>query len=161
MKENPFIPARSRAQWVKPIFASLLGIMVFGVAPRALHAQDGTPASSGVYTTPQAARGADLYQSKCSTCHGPELAGDGTAPPLAGPVFVGHWGGQPVASLFDYIHTSMPSDQPGTLSDHEVADLIAFLLRSSKFPAGHTELPAVPDQLNAIVIDDASAAHGN
>jgi mono/diheme cytochrome c family protein len=141
---------------VKPIFVAVLGMLIFAAAANTtLHAQVGKGTSAGVYTTQQASRGAELYQSKCSTCHGTELAGDGTAPPLAGPAFATHWAGQPVASLFDMIHLAMPSDQPGTLTGQQTADLIAFLLSSNKFPAGQTELPAVTDHLQEILIDTA------
>jgi mono/diheme cytochrome c family protein len=138
---------------VKPIFA--LFLICAAAAPGGLYAQTGTPASSGVYTTEQASRGAALYQSKCSTCHGADLAGDGTSPALAGPDFTSNWTGQPLAALFDKIHTSMPADQPGTLTEQQTADLIAFLLRSNKFPAGQTELPAVSDRLKQILFDKA------
>ncbi len=146
---------------MKPIVASVLGIIVCGVAASGIQAQDSTLASAGVYTAQQAARGGELFQSKCASCHGTELAGDGTAPALAGAIFASHWAGQPVAGLFDMIHTSMPSDQPGTLTAQQAADLIAFLLSSNKYPAGQTELPAGMDHLNLIVIDNAPAAPAN
>lgn len=143
---------------MKPIFAALLGLLVCMAAPRGLHAQAGKLASSGVYTAPQAARGGALYQSRCSTCHGIDLSGDGMAPALVGPAFAAEWAGQPAAALFDLIHTSMPSDQPGTLSAQQVADLMAFLLSSNKFAAGATELPAATDPLQLILIDQAPPA---
>jgi len=77
------------------------------------------------------------------------------APPLAGPDFAAHWAGQPVTDLFVLIHTSMPSDQPGTLSAQQVSDLIAFILSSNKYPAGATELPATADHLKDIILDKA------
>jgi len=133
--------------------ATSLGVMLSLLASLALHAQAPKLTSTGVYTAQQATRGAAIYQSKCSLCHGAELAGDGTAPPLAGADFLSHWTGQPVAELFEKIHASMPSDQPGTLTAQEAADLVAFLLSSNKRPAGPSELPAVTDQLKLIVVD--------
>jgi mono/diheme cytochrome c family protein len=140
---------------VKAIFVSLLGVMVCGAAPSALHAQTSTPASAGAFTAPQAARGGTFYQSKCSSCHNTDLSGDGMAPPLAGPDFAAHWVDQPVSALFEQIHTAMPSDQPGTLSAQQVSDLIAFILSSNKYPAGASELPTTMDHLKDIVIDKA------
>jgi len=144
-----------RVGCVKAIFTSLLGIMVCVAAPSVLDAQTSALASAGAYTAAQAARGAALYQSTCSSCHNTDLSGDGMAPPLAGPDFAAHWVDQSVADLFVSIHTNMPSDQPGTLSAQQVADLIAFLLSSNKYPAGATELPTATDHLKDIVIDKA------
>jgi S-disulfanyl-L-cysteine oxidoreductase SoxD len=140
---------------VKLFLTLLLGTIVCGTALIALHAQDNASTSSGVYTTQQADRGKAIYQSKCSTCHGDDLSGGGTSPALAGPDFEGKWTGRPVAALYNSIHTSMPSDQPGTLSAQQTSDLIAFLLKANKFPAGKTELPADINHLKSILIDDA------
>jgi mono/diheme cytochrome c family protein len=146
---------------VKPHLAPLLGLLACGVVSVELHAQATMLTSSGVYTAPQAARGGALYQSKCSLCHGPDLSGDGMAPPLAGPDFSTHWAGQTLADLFDQIHTAMPSDQPGTLSAQQAADLVAFLLSSNKFPAGQAELPATMDHLKLILIDGGPPSPAN
>ena len=137
---------------MKQIFALFL---ICGSAPCGLLAQAGTPASSGVYTKEQAARGGTLYLAKCGTCHGAELAGDGTNPALAGPDFLANWTGQPITSLFDKVQVSMPADQPGSLSAQQVADVLAFILSSNRYPAGQTELPAVSDRLKQIFFDRA------
>ena len=146
---------------MKPIFAFLLGIMTCGAAPGRLHAQAGSPASSGIYTTQQAARGSALYQSKCSSCHGDDLSGGGTSPALAGPDFLANWTGQPVAALLDRIRKTMPADRPDTLTAQQAVDLVAFLLRANRFPAGKTELPADVDRLQHILIDTPPSAPAN
>jgi cytochrome c len=136
-------------------------MMVCGAASNGVHAQASTPPSSGVYTTQQAAQGEVLYQSKCTTCHNTDLSGDGMAPALAGAGFAAHWAGQPMADLFDTIHTTMPSDQPGSLTAQQAADLLAFFLSSNRYPAGPTELPAATDHLQLIVFDKVSPAPAN
>ena len=143
---------------MKPIFAFLLFILVSAAISGALHAQGSTSASSGIYTAAQAARGGTLFQSKCAACHNADLSGSGTAPALAGPDFLANWVGQPIAALFDSIHTSMPSDNPGTLSAQQVADLIAFILSSNQYRAGQTEIPTDADHLTHILFDNASPA---
>jgi len=140
---------------MKPIFIFLLGTILCGTAQAALQAEDGVPASSGVFTTEQAARGAQLYQSKCASCHNTDLSGGGTSPALVGSDFSAAWSGKPVAALFTSIHTTMPSDHPRTLSEQQVADLVAFLLKVNGFPPGKTELPANTDRLKTILIDDS------
>jgi S-disulfanyl-L-cysteine oxidoreductase SoxD len=143
---------------MKPNFAVLFGILACAAIPGALHAQSSPSASSGVYTAAQATRGGALFQSKCASCHNADLSGSGTAPALAGPDFLANWVGQPIAALFDSIHTSMPSDNPGTLSTQQVADLIAFILSSNQYRAGQTEIPTDADQLKHIPFDSASPA---
>jgi hypothetical protein len=39
----------------------------------------------------------------------------------------------------------MPQDKPASLGDQEYADIVAFLLKSNKYPAG--EKPLEPDPL--------------
>lgn len=145
---------------MKSIFVIMLGMMLYGT-PGQLRAQAGTPASSGVYTAEQAARGGSLYQAQCAECHSADLSGGGTSPALAGPDFATSWSGKPVAALFHAIRTSMPADQPGTLSAQQTADVTAFLLKANQFPAGKTELPADEDRLKSILDDNPPSAPAN
>ena len=140
---------------MRAIFALLGGMMIYGGAAVSLHAQTTTPASSGVYTAKQAARGLALYESKCAECHGPDLSGGGTSPALIGPDFTSSWSGKPVAALFHAIRTSMPSDHPGTLTAQQTADLIAFFLKVNGYPPGKTELLPDEDLLKSILINSA------
>src|SRR5206468_325985 len=50
----------------------------------------------GVFTAPQAARGAESYQYSCAMCHSPDLEGDAgrDVPALYGEEFVGGWNGR-------------------------------------------------------------------
>lgn len=94
----------------------------------------------GVYTMEQASRGAPLYAANCALCHGPTLAGaDG--PALAGVDFAGNWNGLTLGDLFERIRTTMPADDPARVGAQEKTDIVAFMLRTSGFPAGATELP--------------------
>lgn len=101
-----------------------------------------SPASvwGGVYTEAQAKRGAAVYKEACSTCHGGELEGDGFAPALVGPEFMGNWNGTSVGDLLERIRVSMPPGVPESVSTQEKADIVAYVLQHSKFPAGTTEL---------------------
>jgi len=56
-----------------------------------------------------------------------------------------------MGALFDRVRLSMPQDKPGSLTRQQVADLLAFILRANKFPAGKDELVRQTDLLNAIV----------
>jgi S-disulfanyl-L-cysteine oxidoreductase SoxD len=95
-------------------------------------------AKDGVYSTEQAARGQSIYKDQCASCHGAALDG-ANAPPLAGDAFVGIWGG-PLFDLVEKIQKTMPQNNPGKLTRQQSADLVAFILKVIKFPAGRAEL---------------------
>jgi cytochrome c553 len=108
--------------------------------------------SAGVFTDAQATQGGRLYRDRCASCHGARLEGKEVAPAISGPVFLANWTGLTVDELFERIQTSMPSDNPGTLTRDEVSQLVAFILRTSRFPAGTTALPSDAEALKAITI---------
>jgi hypothetical protein len=109
--------------------------------------------NSGVYSDAQATRGEDAYKKDCGSCHGAGLAGDGFAPGLAGSEFLSNWNGTTVGDLFDRIRISMPPSSPGSVSGQSKADIIAFVLRFNKFPAGSAELTGSTDALKEINIE--------
>ena len=89
------------------------------------------PAGNGVYTTDQATIGATAYQTICAKCHQPDLRGGSEAPPLSGASFLSAWRGRTTSDLYTKIATSMPADNPRTLSDQAVGALVAFILRQN------------------------------
>jgi Cytochrome c len=106
----------------------------------------------GVYTEEQATRGEALYGEHCVKCHGATLQGNGEgALPLTGATFKSTWNGVSMGAMFDRVRLSMPQDKPATMTRQQVADLLAFILRANKFPAGKDELARQTDLLNAIV----------
>jgi cytochrome c len=106
----------------------------------------------GVYTEEQATRGEALYGEHCIRCHGATLQGNGEgAKPLTDATFKSTWNGVPLGALFDRVRLSMPQDKPGSMTRQQVADLLAFILRANKFPAGKDELVRQTDLLNAIM----------
>jgi S-disulfanyl-L-cysteine oxidoreductase SoxD len=105
---------------------------------------------SGVYTEAQAKRGEGMYAEKCSSCHGPELAGLDQAPSLTGGDFNTNWNDLALNDLFERIRISMPADKPGTLSRQEAADVVAFILQRGSFPAGQSELSSDAEALKGI-----------
>ena len=116
-----------------------------------MHAGQAKTAKDGVYTDAQASRGQGLYGQQCAACHSADLSGSG-APALAGADFLGSWDKAPVADLVEKIATSMPSDSPGSLSRDQATDLVAFILKSNKFPAGPDELASDVATLKTINI---------
>ena len=109
---------------------------------------------SGVFTADQAAQGKTVFENKCVTCHGAELNGGEMSPPLAGGMFVSNWNGQSLGDLFTRIHTTMPQNDPGSLNNAEVTQVLAYILSFNQFPAGAAPLPSDDATLGQIGITD-------
>ncbi len=97
-----------------------------------------------VYTTAQATRGEALYMSMCVSCHPPAT--------YTGAVFL-TWQGRNLGELLAFLQEKMPKNDPGSLSAKEYADVMAYLLKLNKMPAGRVDLPADAKLLRGINID--------
>lgn len=95
----------------------------------------------GLYGDAQSERGETVFKEICTMCHGSTLRG-GVGPALAGPRFIVRWKDKGVADVFDKIKTTMPQSAPGTLTPEQAADVVAFILKSNKYPGGGAELTA-------------------
>lgn len=140
-----------------------VAVLVAAVAgAAAVAAQTATSATlstlDGVFTVEQARRGQTAYTGPCDRCHGYKLDGASEdpdmlpAPPVAGAKFLRKWNGRSLAALFEYTRATMPSNNPGYLSDTDVADIVAYMLAVSGAPAGDAELPTDLNTLAQIVI---------
>ena len=132
---------------------ALAGLAIFASA--AAFAQGGAMVSAGAYTAAQAARGQAVYTANhCVMCHGPALAGNDSVPALSGSGFIGNWAGQTLGDLATRIHTTMPADNPGSLSDAQVADVIAYILQQNQYKTGPKEIPTDNAGQTAITLDE-------
>lgn len=104
----------------------------------------GTLASSGVYTAAQAERGTGIYDGQCASCH--ELSR------FKGSDFQSAWADKPLTDLHTAVK-SMPMDNPGSLSEQEYADILAYFLSINTYPAGETELKGDDASIKAITVD--------
>jgi S-disulfanyl-L-cysteine oxidoreductase SoxD len=104
----------------------------------------------GVYSEEQATRGQAAYEADCASCHQSDFAGDGFAPSLAGPEFASAWNDLSVGDLYDRIRQSMPPTDPGAVQPATKVDIVAYLLKGNKMPAGSDELPKEVDGLKQI-----------
>ena len=133
-------PSR-RAQALRALPASVcLVAALFAGAPGDwfspdVYAQQSRTLSEGVYTDAQATRGQAIFSERCAPCHGDTLGG-GLAPPLTGAAFVSDFDTQPVSDLVEKIHRTMPANDPGTLTTQQATDIVAYILKVGKFPAG-------------------------
>jgi mono/diheme cytochrome c family protein len=96
-----------------------------------------TTVRDGVFNQEQAKRGRTTYDTKCASCHdggtmGPELWGD---------PFLAQWENKDVGAFFSRIQTTMPEDAPGSLSESDALDVVAYVLQTNGFPAGDKAIP--------------------
>src|SRR5579864_6629347 len=110
-------------------FAICSAIVALGISIAMAAAQQ--PARTGPFTAEQAAAGRAIYQATCSTCHLPDMKGTFEAPPLAGANFLNTWRNRPTSDLFTRIRTSMPLSNPGSLSDQDAVNLVAYILQAN------------------------------
>lgn len=106
---------------------------------------DSITTKSGVYTAAQAVRGRDVYAGNCKSCH--------TAESHTGAAFNATWNKRSLSELYTYIRDRMPKNEPGSLSLEEYADVLAYVLKLNRMPAGQRELPADPAAIKRIRID--------
>ena len=114
-------------------FASAVAAAASGQTPSGTE----TTVRDGVFNQEQAKRGRTTYDTKCASCHdggtmGPELWGD---------PFLTQWENKYVGAFFSRIQTTMPEDAPGSLSESDVLDVVAYVLQTNGFPAGDNAIP--------------------
>ena len=143
---------RSRYRLNKIAAVAIVAFGALGILA-ILRAQTSRSLWDGVYTQEQAQRGATIYAGRCARCHGAELGGGDSVPPLAGTEFLSTWNTLTVGDLFDRIRASMPSDKPGSLTRQQGSDIVAYILSVNKFPAGNTELGTQTELLKQIEFD--------
>jgi mono/diheme cytochrome c family protein len=119
---------------------------------RVLVAQaEGTPVS---FTADQADRGKKVFSEDCVECHGKDLKGGLLGgPPLRGVAFDEKYAkGAPAGTLYEVMSGTMPPNAPGSYSPGTYADLMAYILKTSGYKTGSTELPADVDALYNLTI---------
>jgi quinoprotein glucose dehydrogenase len=72
------------------------------------------------------------------------------APPLQGDAFLKNWSDKTAGALFDKIEVTMPLNEPGSLTDQQSVDLVAYILKLNHFPAGQEVLPKDAAALGAL-----------
>ena len=132
------------------VLITVAGVALLGLSGAVLAQSSAHSIWDGAYTTAQAARGKTLYTNNCSRCHGSSLEGMDEIPALASSHLMVDFDGQTAGDLVHRIQTTMPMDNPGTLSMATATDIAAFILQSNGLPAGNTELPADPSAQSLI-----------
>ena len=135
----------------RPLWRRGRTLLLAGIACLALQAEFPPSVWDGIYTESQAQRGEIAYRRNCASCHGQKLEGTDLGPSLAGSDFSQDWDLTALGDIADEIQISMPANRPGRLSETTNADILAYILKANKFPAGPKELPPGADPLRGVV----------
>jgi mono/diheme cytochrome c family protein len=97
--------------------------------------------SGGWYTPDQAAHGHITFNSYCAQCHRPDLQG-AMGPALVGDAFLQTWANKPLGDLFNFEHTKMPENNPGSVPEDKLWNITAYILQKNGFAPGAAPLSA-------------------
>jgi len=126
---TPRRSARFVNWFVAAVLCGVLSVWSFGASQ-----------SAGLSFVPtQIARGLNVYAMRCANCHGASLQG-GAGTPLTGIPFRSRWSKQALRELLYVVGKQMPSNAPGTLSETESFDLLAFILSKNDYVPGSAPL---------------------
>ncbi|HEY8010241.1 MAG TPA: c-type cytochrome [Rudaea sp.] len=111
--------------------------------PKAAKSKARLPKPPALYTEAQATAGATAYFQNCSMCHGPLL--DGQPGGYPGPALKGADFADPsydfhVDEIFHFVAKLMPAATPGSLSNEQNVNIMAYILKQNGYPAGAIEL---------------------
>ncbi len=109
-------------------------------------AQGGTPPPDSLAT-----QGMTEFAARCAGCHGGLLEGGTHAPPLVGTGFVAEWTGKKARALYSRIISTMPQDNPGTLTEAQALAITLFVFASNEIDLGSQPIEHAND-LNGRVI---------
>src|SRR4029450_13842529 len=122
-----------------------LTLLAVGLAMAAAHivGAQSPPAAGktvwdGAFTDAQATRGEVVYAKECASCHGEDLTGQQSR--LMGDRFMRDWREDNLNNLFRRTRAVMPRRAPGTLTDNQYLDVVAYVLQQNGFPDGMQEL---------------------
>jgi mono/diheme cytochrome c family protein len=139
------MPNKQFRHLVTAVAATLLAVLVGPTASAQNAAAIGPQTARGAYTDAQAVRGEATYRANCTSCHATSAH--------TGDAFARAWDSRTAFDLFELIRTTMPIDNPGRLSREQYADIVAYLFKLNRLPAGDRPLPADDEGLKQVRIE--------
>lgn len=122
-----------------------------GPAPSATDLPAAASLPAATFDVAQAARGQRVYQSVCARCH--------PAGTQSGAAFNTAWNNRRVSDLHSILTNTMPQDKPGSLTDAQYIDVIAYMLKMNNVVAG-APLPSDTAALRKMKIGVPQQAQG-
>jgi mono/diheme cytochrome c family protein len=133
------------------VAAGLMLLCAAGIAQGQEPAAKST--ASGVFSNEQVKRGEAAYNANCATCHGAELrSSDREVPHLSDKAFKFGWIGKTIAEKYELVRDTMPPKEEHSLSDQVYLDIVTYILKFNKIPAGDRELKPALEILKQISI---------
>ena len=99
------------------------------------------------FTTEQVERGRSEFGAACGECH--------STSDFRGTDFQFKWRRRTAWAFFRTLTDTMPEDAPGSLSDQQYVEVIAYILEMNGFAPGDAELTATEAALDQFVMDGA------
>jgi mono/diheme cytochrome c family protein len=87
---------------------------------------------AATYTAAQATAGKQVYDATCAHCHPPGQ--------LDGATFSTSWNNRRLIDFYSLIGNTMPQDRPGSLTDEQYLNVIAYILQRNQVPSGSVKL---------------------
>lgn len=100
--------------------------------PARVHAQDSVATAAALLAAQQLERGEQWFRARCLECHAHQAIANGD--------FQMKWDGRTAYELFERVRSSMPENDPGSLSSGTYTAIIAYLLKLNGMPVGATPL---------------------
>ena len=109
-----------------------------------------TRVAAGPFTDAQAGAGQAIYTARCASCH--EAGGE--TGKLSGSTFLNLWKTRTTRDLYTRIKTTMPFNDPGSLSDAEAASVVAYVLKTNGATAGTADFtPTTTVAIDTLIAD--------
>ena len=142
---------RVKASWAGALISVAASALVLSAAGQ-------QPPVAGPFSAEQAAAGQTAFQTDCAFCHGSDLAGGPSAPPLAGRVFGEGWSLRLTRDLIEAIRT-MPPASPGVLGDEAHLSIAAYILYANGIAPGLEPLTVTAtDSIGSLLTSRSSLA---
>jgi hypothetical protein len=102
------------------------------------------PGIPPVFAADQAKAGQKVYFAECVRCH--------TADRFIGEKFTSIWNSRRVYDLYDIVSSTMPQDIPGSLTQQQYLDVVAFMLQINGAKPGKEKLSSDVDAMKKMRI---------
>lgn len=134
---------------MKALWTTIGGLVVLagtvGFQARAQEAAGSRSIQDQVYSAEQAEAGQAVFEERCYICHVPEQ--------FVGAAYMDGWATQSADDFIEFVRTSMPEDNPGSLKRSDYVAIFAYILSLNGIPAGETPLDEDSDVLKTLLIE--------